>query len=30
MNDEELVIQFFMEGYQNKNYGFILQCLYEN
>lgn len=30
MNDKELVIQFFMEGYQNKNYGFILQCLSEN
>ncbi len=30
MNDEELVIQFFMESYQNKNYGFILQCLSEN
>lgn len=30
MSDKELVIQFFMEGYQNKNYGFILQCLSEN
>ena len=30
MNDKELVIQFFMEGYQNKNYGFVLQCLSEN
>ena len=24
MSDKELVIQFFMEGYQNKNYGFFV------
>lgn len=30
MNDKELVVQFFMEGYQNKNYDFILKCLSEN
>lgn len=29
MNDKELVVQFFMEGYQNKNYDFILECLSE-
>lgn len=30
MSDKELVTQFFMEGYQNKNYGFILKCLSED
>lgn len=30
MSDKELVVQFFMEGYQNKNYDFVLQCLSEN
>ena len=30
MSDKELVIRFFMEGYQNKNYDFILKCLSEN
>lgn len=30
MNDKELVARFFMEGYQNKNYDFILKCLSEN
>lgn len=30
MSDKELVIRFFMEGYQNRNYDFILQCLSEN
>ena len=30
MNDKELVVRFFMEGYQNKNYDFILKCLSEN
>lgn len=29
MNDKELVVRFFMEGYQNKNYDFILECLSE-
>ena len=27
MSDKELVAQFFIEGYQNKNYDFILSCL---
>ena len=27
MSDKELVAQFFIEGYQNKNYDFILNCL---
>lgn len=27
MNEKELVIRFFTEGYQNKNYDFILKCL---
>lgn len=30
MSDKELVVRFFMEGYQNKNYDFILECLSEN
>lgn len=30
MSDKELVTQFFMEGYQNKNYDFILKCLSED
>ena len=30
MSDKELVTQFFMEGYQNKNYNFILKCLSED
>ena len=30
MNDKELVVRFIMEGYQNKNYDFILKCLSEN
>lgn len=30
MDNKELVTQFFMEGYQNKNYDFILNCLSEN
>lgn len=30
MGDKELVVRFFMEGYQNKNYDFILECLSEN
>jgi len=30
MSDKELVTQFFIEGYQNKNYGFILKCLSED
>lgn len=30
MNEKELVVQFFMEGYQNRNYDFILKCLSEN
>ena len=30
MSDKKLVIRFFMEGYQNKNYDFILKCLSEN
>lgn len=29
MSDKELVVQFFMEGYVNKNYDFILECLSE-
>jgi len=30
MSDKELVARFFMEGYQNRNYDFILECLSEN
>lgn len=30
MSDKELVTQFFREGYQNKNYCFILKCLSED
>ena len=30
MSNKELVVRFFMEGYQNKNYDFILKCLSEN
>lgn len=30
MSEKELVIQFFMEGYQNKNYDFILKYLSED
>ena len=30
MSDKELVVRFFMEGYQNKNYDFTLKCLSEN
>ena len=30
MSDKELVTRFFMEGYQNRNYDFILECLSEN
>lgn len=30
MSDKELVARFFVEGYQNRNYDFILKCLSEN
>lgn len=30
MSDKELVARFFMEGYQNRNYDSILECLSEN
>lgn len=30
MSDKELVTRFFIEGYQNKNYDFVLKCLSEN
>lgn len=30
MSDKELVIRFFMEGYQYKNYDFIMKYLSEN
>lgn len=30
MSDKELVAQFFVEGYQNKNYDFVLKCLSPN
>lgn len=30
MSDKELVARFFMEGYQNRNYDFILEYLSEN
>lgn len=30
MSEKELVIQFFMEGYQNKNYDFILKYVSED
>lgn len=30
MSDKELVVQFFKEGYVNKNYDFIMKCVSEN
>ena len=30
MNDKELVSRFFTEGYEKKNFDFILECLAEN
>ena len=30
MNDKELVSRFFIEGYEKKNFDFILECLAEN
>lgn len=30
MNDKELVTRFFVEGYTNKNYEFIMECLAED
>ncbi len=30
MSDKELVARFFIEGYQKRNYDFILECLSEN
>lgn len=30
MSDKELVARFFVEGYQNRNYDFILKCLSKN
>ena len=29
MNDKELVCRFFKEGYENKNFNFIMDCLSE-
>lgn len=30
MNDKELVSRFFTEGYERKNFDFIMECLAEN
>ena len=30
MNDKELVSRFFLEGYEHKNFDFILECLAED
>lgn len=30
MNDKELVSRFFLEGYEKKNFDFIMECLAEN
>ena len=30
MNNKELVVSFFMEGYANHNYDFIMDCVAEN
>ena len=30
MNDKELVRRFFIEGYEKKNFDFIMECLAEN
>ena len=30
MNNKELVVSFFMEGYANHNYDFIMECVAEN
>ncbi|MGN1433817.1 MAG: ester cyclase [Ruminococcus sp.] len=30
MNNKELVVSFFMEGYSNHNYDYIMECVAEN
>lgn len=30
MNNKEIVIKFFEEGYTNKNYDYVMQCMAEN
>ena len=30
MNNKELVVSFFMEGYANHNYDYIMECVAEN
>lgn len=30
MNEKDLVRKFFLEGYENKNYDFIMECVSEN
>lgn len=30
MEDKELVSRFFVEGYEKKNFDFIMECLAEN
>ncbi len=27
MTDKEIVVKFFIEGYQNKNYDFVMECM---
>ena len=30
MTDKELVARFFKEGYENRNFSFVLDCMAEN